>query len=345
MPEPLTRDDLQDPVTKHMRTDFVQLNAGQTVGQALETLIEKQPEGRIIYFYVTDDDGRLQGVVPTRRLLLTPRDRPLADVMVRRVVALPDSATVLDACEFFVMHRLLAFPVVDAGRRLLGLVDVDLYTAERADLDEREERHDDLFQLIGVHLTEAQQASPLLSFRRRFPWLLTNVAGGVVAAFLAGLFEAELQKAVALALFIPVVLALAESVSIQSVSLALQTLHGRTPTVATLLPRLDGRTPTVATLLPRLGRELLTGAFLGAACGALVGGVVLLWLQQAGVMACVAGGIAGGIAVAAAVGLAMPNLLRMFRLDPQVAAGPIALAAADMLTLLLYFNLARWLLG
>jgi magnesium transporter len=331
MTEPLTRDDLQDPVTKHMRTDFVQLNAGQTVGQALQTLLEKQPEGRIIYFYVTDDAGRLQGVVPTRRLLLSPRDRPLADLMVRRVIALPDSATVLDACEFFVMHRLLAFPVVDADKRLIGLVDVELYTAELTDLEERPAPADDLFQLIGVHLTDAQQASPLLSFRRRFPWLLTNIGGGILAAFLSGLFEAQLQQVVALALFIPVVLALAESVSIQSVSLALQTLHGRTP--------------TLATLLPRLWRELLTGAFLGAACGGLVGLVALVWLRQFGVMACVAGGIGGGVAVAALVGLAVPGLLRIFKLDPSVAAGPIALAAADMLTLLLYFNLARWWLG
>ena len=57
------------------------------------------------------------------------------------------------------------------------------------------------------------------------------------------------------------------------------------------------------------------------------------------------GGIAGGVALAAVVGLTMPYLLRILKRDPQVAAGPIALAASDMLTLLLYFNFARWLLA
>jgi magnesium transporter len=326
----LSNADLNDPVTRHMRQDFTQLRAGQTVGEALAVMRERPPEGRIIYFYVTDEEGRLRGVVPTRRLLLSPPDTPVAQVMVQEVIAIPQTATVLDACEFFVLHKLLAFPVVDAQRRVVGLVDVDLYTQEMSDIEKRE-GNDDLFQLVGVHLTEAQQGNPLLAFRLRFPWLLCNVAGGVAAAFLSGMFEAQLQRVVALALFIPVVLALAESVSIQSVSLALQTLHGQRP--------------TWGGVLGKLGRELLTGVFLGAACGLLVGLVALAWIGQWLVAVGVLGGIGGGVAAAALLGVATPNLLRMLRLDPQVAAGPIALAATDMVTLLLYFNLARWLLG
>jgi magnesium transporter len=234
-----------------MRTDFVQLRADETVGHALDSILAKQPEGRIIYFYVADADGRLIGVVPTRRLLLSPRERPLTEIMVTQVIAIPQAATVLDACEFFVLHKLLAFPIVDDQRRMIGLVDVDLYTKELSDLDKRDDS-DNLFQLIGVHLSEAQQASPIVSFRKRFPWLLANVGGGILAAVLAGLYEHELQLAVTLALFIPVVLALAESVCIQSVSLALQSLHGHRP--------------TWPALLRRLGAEFCTGAILGVAC-------------------------------------------------------------------------------
>ena len=117
-----------------------------------------------------DDEGRIQGVVPVRRLLLAPLDKRVAEIMVREVITLPKTATVLDACDFFILHRLLAFPVVDRDRRILGIVDVELYTDELIDLD-RSERHNDLFQLIGVHLAEAQQSSAVLAFRRRFPWL------------------------------------------------------------------------------------------------------------------------------------------------------------------------------
>ena len=224
---------LNDPVTQHMRTDPARIRVDQTVGEAIAASRAMPPEGRIIYFYAVDAEGRLEGVVPTRRLLLSDDATPICDIMVRNVITIPAAATVLDACEFFLLHRLLAFPILYEERQLLGIVDVDLYTDELADLDRREDT-DDLFQLIGVHFQESQQGSSLLAFRSRFPWLIANIAGGIVAAFLAGVFQAELEQAVSLALFIPVVLALAESVSIQSVSLSLQMLHSRQPTLAGL---------------------------------------------------------------------------------------------------------------
>lgn len=330
MSDALSSDALQDPVVKHMRTDFVQLRDAQTVGHALDHILARQPEGRIIYFYVADADDRLIGVVPTRRLLLSPRDKPLTEIMVKHVISIPHSATVLDACEFFVLHKLLAFPIVDEKRKMIGLVDVDLYTKELSDLDRRDDS-ENLFQLIGVHLSESQQASPLVSFAKRFPWLLTNIGGGILAAVLAGFYESELERAVALSLFIPVVLALAESVCIQSVSLALLAL--------------SGQQPRWRTLVSRLGRELCTGVFLGLACGGLVGLTALGWIQQPRIALSILGGIAGGVTCAAVLGLAIPNLLRLMRRDPHVAAGPVALALTDMATLLVYLNLARWLLA
>jgi magnesium transporter len=320
--------ELTDLVRQHMRRDFTRLRTEETVGDALIRLRSHPPEGRIIYFYVVDEADHLLGVVPTRRLLLSPAEKPIAEIMVKHIIAIPDTATVLEACEFFTLHKLLAFPIVDEKRHLVGLVDVELYTNELTDL-ERREGNEVLFQLIGVHLTAAQQASPLLSFRRRFPWLLCNIGGGIVAAFLSGIYEDELARVVALALFIPVVLALAESVSIQSVSLALQSFQGQRP--------------TWAAILVKIRRELLTGLFMGAASALIVGLVSLIWLRHVQVMVCLLGGISAGVAGAAVIGLAIPNLLRLMKLDPQVAAGPIALALADMLTLLLYFNLARWL--
>jgi magnesium transporter len=329
-PDPRIRHHLDDPISQHMRRDFSRIHIGQTVGEALATIRQQPTEGRVIYFYVVGDDMRLQGVVPTRRLLLNPLDRKVADIMVREVISINHRATVLDACEFFTLHRLLAFPVVDDDRRVIGVVDVELYTTELSELD-RSERNNYLFQLVGVHLTEAQQASPVLAFRSRFPWLLCNVAGGIVAAFLCGLFEVELQRAVALALFIPVVLALAESVSIQSVSLALQVLQGHQPTWPAIFRKLSS--------------EILVGLLLGSVSGLLVAVVGFVWLRQAILGWCIFGGIAGGMAAAAVIGVAMPNLLHRLKRDPGVAAGPISLALADMVTLLIYFHLARWLLA
>jgi magnesium transporter len=324
---PVQDDILDHALTRYMRFDFCKVQAKQTVAEALADLRVQQPQGRIIYFYVMDEDDRLVGVVPTRRLLLSPPDRKIAEIMVKNVVTVPTDATVRQACELFLRHKFLAFPVLH-GPKMVGLVDVELF-AEGIDDLEQTRQQEDLFQLIGVHLSAAEQSSPIRAFASRFPWLLCNIGGGLIAAFLTFLFEAELKEAIALAIFIPVVLALSESVSIQSVTLALVIL--------------SGQKPSWALLRNRLSRELGTGLLLGITCGCLIAAAELLWLRDADVAISLLAGIGAGIAGSALIGLAMPFLLRMLQRDPQVAAGPIALAAADMLTLTIYFSVARWL--
>jgi magnesium transporter len=332
---PLSLASLDSPVADFARREFTRLRAGQTVAEALAHLRENPPPERIIYFYVLDDEGRLQGIVPTRRLLLASPEQRIDDVMVRRVVALPAEATVLEACEMFIQHRFLALPVVDAERRMLGVVDVELYTEELGNLGDARNL-DELFQRIGVRVAGAEQQAAWPAFCRRFPWLTCNIVAGLLAAFLTASFEHALQNAVALSFFIPVVLNLAESVSSQSVGLTIHLLQGQKPRWRTLPGQLRG--------------ELTTGLMLGTACGLLIGLVALAWLNLRGgenagrVALALLGGIAGGVTLSAALGLTVPLVLRLLRLDPRVAAGPVVLAGADIVTILAYMNLAHWLL-
>lgn len=321
---------LNDPVTKHVHQDFVRLSAGDTVGGALARVQQSRGEGRIVYFYVVDDEGRLVGVLPTRRLLLNPPETPIAQLADPRVIALPATATLLDACEFFILHRLLALPVVDNQGRLAGVIDVELYTDEISDLARREES-EDVFQLIGVRLAKVRQASVPAAFRGRFPWLLCNVAGGLACAALASAFERVLEQAIALALFIPVVLALAESVSIQSLTLAIE-IH-------------EAGEFQWRRALGALRREALIGALLGLACGGLVGLAAAVWRGAVPVAAVILSAIALSVATAAALGFAVPIALRAARRNPAVAAGPITLATTDIATLFYYLGLAAAVLG
>ena len=87
--------------------------------------------------------------------------------MIGRVVAIPHTATVLDACEFFVMHKFLAFPVVDGEQRIVGVVNVDLFTEEVFDIAERKTM-DELFEAIGFHVSQVRDASPARTFRSGF---------------------------------------------------------------------------------------------------------------------------------------------------------------------------------
>src|SRR5438477_1100500 len=140
MPEAAGIPDFNSPVVEHARKDFPLLDAEMTVGQALERIRREGVGERVIYFFAVDKDKRLVGVLPTRRLLTSPLDTKLSEIMVRRVVAIPATATVLEACEFFVLYKFFAFPVIDSDRRVVGVVDVNLFTEEIMGSEVEQER-------------------------------------------------------------------------------------------------------------------------------------------------------------------------------------------------------------
>lgn len=335
MPEAGGIPDFDSPVIEHARKDFPLLDAGMTVGQALDRIRREGVGERVIYFFAVDSDQRLVGVVPTRRLLTAPPEKPLRDIMVRRVVAIPASATVLDACEFFVLYKFLAFPVVDHQRRVVGLIDVSLFAEEI--LGEREDQHkpalpfrDDIFEVLGFHLEQIRGASPWRVFRFRFPWLLATVSAGTICAILAGAFEATLAHSLVVAFFLTMVLGLNESVSAQSMSVTIQMLRSAPVTWSWF---------TLA-----LRRELTTAALIGLACGTIVAGIVLFWRHDPRSAVAIGGSIALSLVSACLFGLSVPSLLHRFNLDPKIAAGPITLGLADIFALLLYFTTARLVL-
>ncbi len=314
--------DLHDSVLDHLQADVVRLQPDQTVADALEALRGHGADHEIVYIYVVDGDGRLTGVVPTRALLASRPERPLREIMQQDVVAIPDWATVLVAAEYFVTQRFLAFPVVSSGGQLVGQVDVKVFTDEVVGHAKRS--FDDIFQIIGVHATQGRTV--FLGFRDRFPWLLTNVGGGLLCALLVSRYEHLLDVAVVLAVFMPMVLALAESVSMQSATL---TLHG-----------LHSSGMTWGLLGPALRREFSVAALLGLGCGSLVGGIAWAWKGNSSLALAVGGAITLSMVTAALLGLLLPTMLHAGKLDPKIAAGPIVLAVADVCALLIYFNLA-----
>jgi magnesium transporter len=135
---------LGEPVTAHAHRDVLALPAGSTVESALAALRGRVLPEKIVYFYVEGEDGRLAGVVPTRRLLAAAPGATLASIMVERVVALPADATLRDAAEAFLKHRLLALPVVDADGRLAGVLDIPAFSDDVLALEERQ-AVDDVF--------------------------------------------------------------------------------------------------------------------------------------------------------------------------------------------------------
>jgi magnesium transporter len=316
---------LDQPVTAVMRKDFVVLAQDFTVREALDAIRRHELGERIIYFYVTDAQDRLVGVVPTRRLLMAELEQRISDIMIRNIITIPDAATVLDACEFFVLHRLLAFPVVDPQQHMVGTVDVKMFAEEVFDITERE-RTDEVFEIIGFRLSQVRDAAPTRVFRYRFPWLGATIASGLVCALLTSAFEATLAQSLVLAFFLTLILGLGESVSSQSMAVTIQVLRATRP-------RLHW-------YLKALRREMQTALLLGLSCGGIVAIVVALWRREPATALVIGASILLSLCSACLIGLSVPTLLHTLRLDPKIAAGPLTLALADICTLLFYFFLA-----
>jgi magnesium transporter len=317
------------PVLDYVQRDTPVLTKDMDVAEAMNVIRQRPVSKTVIYFYVTDDAQRLVGVLQTRTLLTAQPEERLADIMIPRVIAIPQTATVLDACEFFVLHKFLAFPIVDSERRLIGTVDINLFNEEVFGIPETE-RTDDLFQAIGFHISEVRNASAFQIFRFRFPWLLVTIGAGTACAFLARAHEETLKGQVIVALFLTLVLALNEAVTVQSMALALEAMHA-------------GR-PSRRWYLGAVRREALTAVLLGLGCGLVV--VLVVFVVGSNLWsACIIGGsIAISLGSACILGLSMPTLLHAMKLDPKIAAGPITLALTDVATLLIYFTLASMLL-
>ena len=329
MPDAITNDVLRRPVSAIARRDLATLRASSTVEQALAEIRSSGLGERIVYFYVVDGEGRLVGVIPTRRLLMAPLDRRISEVMITRVVTLPEDATVLEAHEQLASHKLLALPVVDSEGRPQGVVDVGMVTNQELDVLERKAVHE-VFETLGFRIQEVRDASPARAVRFRFPWLLSTIAGGTACALVASAYGATLASSLVLAFFLTLVLGLGESVAMQSMTVTIQTLRSRRP--------------TLRWFLRAFWREARTAFLLGAACGLVVAGIVWLWRGDPNAAVSIGASILLVILVGSFWGLTIPASLHALRLDPKVAAGPVTLALADVCTILIYLSLALLLL-
>ena len=193
-----------------------------------------------------------------------------------------------------------------------------------------EEHVDDILRLAGVgtgHPAPAQRDSAYAAFWARMPWLMLGLVGGWVAAMVAGFFEASLRREITLALFLPLVVYMADAVGTQTETVLVRSLaYGRVP------------------LWPQLLREGTLGLLIGLTVGSAAGAGLWLWGGRASVAVVI--GITLGVTavVATIVASLLPWGLARMGADPALASGPIATVTQDILSVGIYLGIATMLL-
>lgn len=323
-------EELNDPVMKHATDDFVAIRTHYSVEEALERIRNCRTESTILYFYVLDDHNHLIGTIQTRKLLTSPLDTKVEQIMSTNLVAIPHTANLMEALEFFILHRYLAFPVVDENRKMLGVIDIMVFTKEMFDFEEQQQVHS-IFDTLGIKISQIRDKSMWSVFRYRFPWLLATITSGTVCALLVGFFEATLAQSLVLAFFLTLVLGLGESVSMQTMTITVHFMHHNIS--------------QSGWYFRSLRRELTSTFLMAMACALIVGCIVLVWRNDITAGLIISSGIMASLLFACCLGVSVPALLHKLKLDIHVASGPLTLALADIATIVVYFSLAALVLS
>jgi magnesium transporter len=288
-----------------MSPDFLALDGELSAGDAIKIVQERSEEMEMsVYLYITHGEGQLAGVISLRELLLHPPYRQLKNIM-----------------------NILAVPVVDSNYNLVGIVTVD----DIIDVI-REEASEDFLRMAGAGKdTEILLKSTLDNAMTRAPWLFASWVGGVMAMFIISFFHDELQKVLALAAFIPIVIGMGGNIATQSSTIIIRGIA-------------TGRV-NMQELSKVIFKEMRVGLILGTVYGLFLG--VLAFFGYTGPSYL---GLAVGLSVlfvmtlAATVGTFVPLILKRLNFDAAIATGPFVTTAIDILGVLAYFLIAKSLL-
>ncbi len=323
----MRRCDLSDPVKNCLNKVHTLLHPDETIEEGIARLRHQKISDRIIYFYVVSSEGKLVGVVSTRKLLLSDPKSYIRNVMQSGPLSIHQDKTLQEALKLVDKHKILALPVIDDFHTFLGSVDVDAYTEEFYNVDYGLHRND-LFQLLGITLEEGTRVPLWRIYRFRMPWLFCNMIGGLICAVISRVNEHVLTRYILLAFFIPLILTLSESISMQSMTQSLHFL--RRPTF------------TWPYAFHRGFREWGVVSFIAISCGVIIGAVSGLWGDGVMPSITIGVGITLSMIVSAAFAMLIPIFLHRLSLDPKIASGPVVLMLTDILTTLFYFSIATW---
>ncbi len=324
----MSQNNLQRKVGDFISPVQTTLRMNQSVEEALKHIRKHRIHEKIFYLYVIDAHRKLQGVVSTRSLLLSQPHQTMEELLEKDVISISANHSLKEAMEILTSNRLLALPVVDEEGRLLGIIDIQLYLEEAVDVAKARRSSTDLFQVLGLTLEEGKARSPWRTYKTRMPWIFCNMVGGIACAIISRIFELVLLEVILLAMFIPLVLTLSESISMQSMTYSLQILSR---------PKLSWKKMVNSVL-----SESKMVFFLAITCGFIVGGLSLFWGDGLAPAIAISVGIMISVTIAGTVGAGIPLILHAFKLDPKVAAGPVVLMFADVITTAIYLGLSTW---
>jgi len=298
-----------------MITEFLSYSDAMSVRQVIDDMRVNSENYRnysIQYTYITAPDGRLVGVLPLRSLLLTPGDIPVVDIMIKNPLSVEVDDSLDELTHLFEAYDFLGVPVVDDAGALLGVV-------RRTDVVQAlgDKAQSDMMKAQGIIGGEELRSMPLWKrCQGRLSWLSANIVLNIFSASIIAFYEGTLQKAIALAVFLPIISDMSGCSGNQAVAVSMREM-----TLGLIKPR---------DLVHVWMKEISLGVINGLALGLLIAVVGLVWKGSAVLGIVVGLALAINTILAVMLGSALPLVMKALRADPALASGPILTTCTDM---------------
>lgn len=304
-----------------MTSELLFVKNTATIEEAIRVMRDADPQHKVFYLYVVDEEKHLLGTVPLRTLLQKDPTTPIAGVMVTSHVAVQGMDPQSKAAEVVAQHKFLAVPVVDESYHLLGVIRID-------DVMEivQEEASEEMYRMAGLTKKDRLFAPWWQTFRKRLSWMSVNLGTAFLAASVVGFFEGSIQKVVALAVFMPVVAGMGGNGGTQALTVM---------TRALALGEISGRE-----VWRVLGKEVLIGFAIGTVTGLATGLVAWSWQGNFYLGFVLWLAMMANMTIAGFAGAMVPMVLRKLRSDPALGSGVLVTTCTDVFGFMCFLGLA-----
>ena len=312
-----------------MGTEMIVVNENWSMPECIKQMrMQAEDMDEIYYVYVVDNDNKLRGVLPLKKLITHPSVSKIKHAMEEAPVAVKADTPIDEVALDFEKYDLVAMPVVDSIGRLLGRITVDDVMDRVREATERD------YQLASGLSSDVESDDTLFTqTKARLPWLLIGMAGGLCNSIILGNFEAGFTVDPTLAIFIPLIGGTGGNVGTQSSAIVVQGLANGS---------MDLRNSA-----RQLFKELGVGLINGCIISLLVFVYNLIRLGSAHQVTTIAVSLSlmAVVLFASVFGTFVPLTLERFKIDPALATGPFISITNDIIGMVIYMSISNSLLA
>ncbi len=310
----------EDSAARIMQREFTAIPSDWTVGQTIDYLREsKDLPQEFLEIFIVDNEFKPIGIVPSSRVLRTPRESKMNTIMREMPVLISVNMDKEEVGHTFEEYNLLSAGVVNKNNKLVGMI-----TADDVLTVVQEEAEEDVLRLAGVGDEEITD-TVVVKTKRRFNWLLINLATALLASWVISIFGAEIEKVVALAFLMPIVASMGGNAGMQ--------------TLAVTIRAIATKELSSGNLNKIIFKEFLIGVMNGIIFAIIAGVVVQLWFKQTELSIIIAASMVMNMIVAGLFGILIPVTLKKINVDPALASSVFVTTVTDVIGFLSFLGI------